>query len=140
MAESKAQREAREAEDTRRQEDPALMVPAHREGLVDFVKEHGITDPATQVGPQGESFYAAHLTGSGTILPDGTYGPPLPDPNVLAATDPDLAPGTEVRTTDLDFPDGLPEDDETRRTAAAQSGESVRNQPTGGQKKSTTEK
>jgi hypothetical protein len=31
----------------------------------------------------GQSFYAEHLTGSGTILPDGTYGPPQPDPTVL---------------------------------------------------------
>jgi len=134
MAESKAQRasKARETEDQdqgQAPKDPALMVPAHREGLVDFVKEHGITDPATQVGPQGESFYAPHLTGSGTILPDGTYGPPLPDPNVLAAKDPKLAPAVPERTTDLDFPEGLPADDETRRTAETQSGESVRNKP-----------
>jgi hypothetical protein len=128
MAESKAQREAREAEE-RKANDPALMVPAHREGLVEHVKEHGITDPATQVGPQGESFYAPHLTGSGTILPDGTYGPPLPDPNVLAQKDPALAPDVPERTTDLDFAEGLPVDDETRRTAEAQSGESVRNKP-----------
>lgn len=31
----------------------------------------------------GGSFYAEHLTGSGTIKPDGTYGEPLPDPTVL---------------------------------------------------------
>lgn len=130
MAESKAQREARErAEKDAATKDPALMVPAHREGLVDFVEEHGIKDPATQVGPQGESFYAPHLTGSGTILPDGTYGPPLPDPNVLAMTDPELAPDVPERTTDLDFAEGLPADDETRRTAEAQSGERVRNKP-----------
>lgn len=28
----------------------------------------------------GQSFSAEHLKGSGTILPDGTYGDPLPDP------------------------------------------------------------
>jgi hypothetical protein len=130
MAESKAERErkAREAEENAAK-DPALMVPAHREGLVDFVKEHGITDPATQVGPQGESFYAPHLTGSGTILPDGTYGPPLPDPNVLAQEDPALAPDVPERTTELDFPEGLSANDETRRTAEARSGEEVRNKP-----------
>lgn len=31
----------------------------------------------------GQSFYAEHLTGSGTINEDGTYGPPIPDPTVL---------------------------------------------------------
>jgi hypothetical protein len=31
----------------------------------------------------GQSYYAAHLTGSGTIQSDGTYGPPTPDPTVL---------------------------------------------------------
>lgn len=31
----------------------------------------------------GQSFYAEHLTGSGTILPDGSYGAPRPDPTVL---------------------------------------------------------
>lgn len=31
----------------------------------------------------GQTFYNASLTGSGTILPDGTYGDPLPDPTVL---------------------------------------------------------
>lgn len=30
----------------------------------------------------GQSFYNEALTGSGTILPDGTYGDPLPDPTV----------------------------------------------------------
>ena len=30
----------------------------------------------------GATFYNAALTGSGTILPDGTYGEPLPDPTV----------------------------------------------------------
>lgn len=30
----------------------------------------------------GQSFYAEHLTGSGTIKADGTYGEPLPDPTV----------------------------------------------------------
>lgn len=41
----------------------------------------------------GQSFYAEHLTGSGTILPDGTYGAPRPDPTVLRG-----GPGGE-RTT-----------------------------------------
>lgn len=29
---------------------------------------------------EGQSFSNPALTGSGTILPDGTYGPSLPDP------------------------------------------------------------
>ena len=31
---------------------------------------------------EGQTFYNAALTGSGTINPDGTYGPPLPDPTI----------------------------------------------------------
>lgn len=31
----------------------------------------------------GQSFYAGHLTGSGTLTEDGQYGPPIPDPTVL---------------------------------------------------------
>ena len=38
--------------------------------------------PADQSGPIGESFYNPATVGSGTIMPDGTYGAPLPDPNV----------------------------------------------------------
>lgn len=38
--------------------------------------------PASQIDPQGSSFYNPALTGSGTIMPDGTYGAPLPDPNL----------------------------------------------------------
>lgn len=53
--------------------------------------------PASQVDPQGSSFYNPALTGSGTIMPDGTYGAPLPDPN--------LAKRREEVTTDLDIPD-----------------------------------
>jgi hypothetical protein len=37
----------------------------------------------TDKSVDGQSFYAEHLTGSGTILPDGTYGEPRPDPTVL---------------------------------------------------------
>lgn len=38
--------------------------------------------PEDQKGPTGASFYNPATVGSGTILPDGTYGAPLPDPNV----------------------------------------------------------
>lgn len=52
---------------------------------------------ADQVNPaehvvDNQSFYNAALTGSGTILDDGTYGAPLPDPTVEKAKDGDLAP------------------------------------------------
>lgn len=55
--------------------------------------------PASQVDVQGTSFYNPALTGSGTIMPDGTYGAPLPDPNLAKRQeDPDI-------TTELDVPD-----------------------------------
>lgn len=38
--------------------------------------------PEDHKGPTGGSFYNPAHVGSGTILPDGTYGAPLPDPNV----------------------------------------------------------
>lgn len=38
--------------------------------------------PQGQTDQQGTSFYNPALTGSGTIMPDGTYGAPLPDPNL----------------------------------------------------------
>ncbi|HEU4753998.1 MAG TPA: hypothetical protein VFU47_12890 [Armatimonadota bacterium] len=39
-------------------------------------------NPADHV-MDGQSFYAAHLTGSGTLQADGSYGPPTPDPTIL---------------------------------------------------------
>ena len=43
----------------------------------------------------GQSFYSEALTGSGTILPDGTYGEPEPDPTVQrgGVTDGRTSPG-----------------------------------------------
>lgn len=38
--------------------------------------------PEDQKGPTGGSFVNPATVGSGTIMPDGTYGAPLPDPNV----------------------------------------------------------
>lgn len=56
--------------------------------------------PASQVDPQGTSFYNPALTGSGTIMADGTYGAPLPDPNLVKRQeDPEI-------TTELDIPAG----------------------------------
>lgn len=63
--------------------------------------------PASQIDPQGTSFYNPALTGSGTIMPDGTYGRPLPDPN-LAKRKEDPAV-----TTDLDIAEGANTNDGT---------------------------
>lgn len=55
--------------------------------------------PASQTDVAGGSFYNPALTGSGTIMPDGTYGSPLPDPNLeKRREDPEI-------TTELDVPE-----------------------------------
>ena len=56
--------------------------------------------PDSQTGVQGDSFYNPALTGSGTIMADGTYGAPLPDPNLKRRED-----DPEI-TTDLKVPEG----------------------------------
>lgn len=38
--------------------------------------------PEDQTGPTGSSFYNPASVGSGTIMANGTYGAPLPDPNL----------------------------------------------------------
>jgi hypothetical protein len=72
--------------------------------------------PASQTDPQGTSFYNPALTGSGTIMPDGTYGSPLPDPNLVRRQeDPEV-------TTELDVPEGANTSDgsdKPAQTAAA---------------------
>lgn len=52
--------------------------------------------PDSQTDAQGTSFYNPALTGSGTIMPDGTYGAPLPDPN-LAKRNEDPNVTTELK-------------------------------------------
>lgn len=58
--------------------------------------------PEDQKGPTGGSFYNPAHVGSGTILRDGTYGAPLPDPNVAKladqTTESDPAPARAKRT------------------------------------------
>ena len=82
-------------------QDQATLVPSHRESLVERVEEEGldldVKDPTggSQLGPDEASFINPALVGSGTIMPDGTYGPPLPDPN--------LARVQEEHSTDLQF-------------------------------------
>ena len=45
--------------------------------------------PLDETGaPAGTSFYNEALTGSGTIQPDGTYGPPQPDPTEVRGLGP----------------------------------------------------
>jgi hypothetical protein len=88
-------------QDRERQSDPATLVPEHRRGLVERVEEEGldveVKDPTggSQLGPDEASFINPALVGSGTIMPDGTYGPPLPDPN--------LARVNEETSTELHF-------------------------------------
>lgn len=87
--------------DRERQADPATLVPEHRRDLVERVEEEGldvsVKDPTggSQLGPDEASFINPALVGSGTIMPDGTYGPPLPDPN--------LARVQEETSTELHF-------------------------------------
>lgn len=110
--ETAAQRKAREA----RENDPAMQVHGNpREGLMKQIEEEGL-DPSIvdlgtgQTGPRGDSFVNPALIGSGTILPGGQgYGAPLPDPNVKRLQ--------ETTSMDLEFPDSLPPDDETRQAA-----------------------
>lgn len=45
-------------------------------------KDNG-SDFIGEANGEGLSFEPPHLVGSGTILPDSTYGPPTPDPTVV---------------------------------------------------------
>lgn len=62
-----------------------------RQGATELEKAVAASDleaaPASQTDAQGTSFYNPALTGSGTIMPDGTYGAPLPDPNLAKRED-----------------------------------------------------
>jgi hypothetical protein len=49
-------------------------------------------------GLEGQSFLNPALTGSGTITPDGTYGPPEPDPTQVRGLGPDKTSGGRVVT------------------------------------------
>jgi hypothetical protein len=66
-AKAKADQPARPAEDAK--------VQAVQESTLEAA-------PKDQSGPRGESFLNPAIVGSGTIMADGTYGAPLPDPNV----------------------------------------------------------
>jgi hypothetical protein len=89
-------------------DDPAFRpVGNPREGLVQRVQEEGL-DPA-DLDPADPFVNLGHV-GAGTIMPDGTYGAPLPDPMVakLAAEaqeldthgqDPDQSPGIKSTGT-----------------------------------------
>lgn len=66
----------------------------------------------------GQSFYAGHLTGSGTITEDGQYGPPIPDPTVLRGgpSGERTSPGGVDRSVDDRIPPSHPAPAQTRRT------------------------
>ena len=99
-------------------QDQSALVPPHRESLVERVEEEGldieVVDPTggSQLGPDGASFINPALVGAGTIMPDGTYGSPLPDPN--------LARVNEETSTDLQF---ATERDRQEAEAAGQTGD-----------------
>lgn len=88
---------------------------------------------------EGQSFRNEALTGSGTILPDGTYGEPLPDPTEVRGLGPDKTSGGRLASlVNLDpIPDALIVDKEN--STAATSPEETKTSTTGvPAKKSTT--
>lgn len=71
---------------------------------------------------EGQSFSNPALTGSGTILPDGTYGPSLPDPTEVRGLGPDkTSGGRDVGGARTSIPEELipsvPEKSSTRTAA-----------------------
>lgn len=58
---------------------------------------------------EGQSFRNEALTGSGTILPGGTYGEPLPDPTEVRGLGPDKTNGGRTVASALvdTIPDAL---------------------------------
>jgi hypothetical protein len=96
--------------------------PAERPGAT--AKEEAVaastleSAPADQKGPGGDSFYNPALVGSGTIMPDGTYGAPLPDPNVKKLAE---DPAVTTDTVDPVEPDAstTPKKTAAKRTSAS---------------------
>lgn len=83
---------------------PYVQDPPARANIVERVENSPLKDviPDHQKDPQGATFYNPALVGSGTIMPDGTYGAPLPDPLLLKRQeDPEV-------TTDLKDADPNP--------------------------------
>lgn len=83
--------------------------------------------PESQTDGQGTSFYNPALTGSGTIMPDGTYGAPLPDPNLerrreltTEAEEQDGTTGPQVTKQDDPAATSLQTEDSATRTAAVE--------------------
>ena len=82
--------------------------------------------PESQTDGQGTSFYNPALTGSGTILLDGTYGAPLPDPNLAErrkltteAEEQDGAGGPKVTKNEDPAATTLQAEDQATRNATA---------------------
>lgn len=89
-------------------------------------------DQAPEVGPEatpenstmhGQSFYAGHLTGSGTLVEDGQYGPPVQDPTVQRGGPKGYrtSPGGVDRSVDDREPPASPRPPATRKTPAKKS-------------------
>jgi hypothetical protein len=65
----------------RQDQDPAAQPRQGADATVEAVEASDLeAAPEGQRDPQGASYHNSALTGSGTIMPDGTYGAPLPDP------------------------------------------------------------
>jgi hypothetical protein len=69
---------------------------------------------------EGQSFRNEALTGSGTILPDGTYGEPLPDPTEVRGLGADKTNGGRTVPSALveAIPDALIVDRENSTAAS----------------------
>lgn len=82
-----------------------------------------LTDDKKEI--DGQSFYNNALTGSGTILEDGTYGDPLPDPTVERGLGPNRTGGGrrvdvfEGNVANLGVPEGDSDGDKGSQRAPA---------------------
>lgn len=91
-----------EREDTGEDQTTRSYVGNLREPYVERVEAEGIQPE--DLDP-GHPHINLALVGAGTIMPDGTYGPPMPDPMVakLAAEAQEL----DTHGTDTDQPTGI---------------------------------
>lgn len=96
--------------------------PAERPGAT--AKEEAVAAstleaaPEDQRGPGGDSFYNPALVGSGTIMPDGTYGAPLPDPNVARLQEDPAVTTDSVDPVEPDAGTSTPKKTAAKRTSA----------------------
>jgi len=80
----------------------------------------------------GQSFYAPHLTGSGTLTADGQYGPPTPDPTVQRGGPKGerVTSGGVDRSVDDRIPPASPAPEKRTRRTRAEIDASNPNKPT----------